>query len=338
MAKGSSSAKKVFSVIVNVVIWLFVIFAIIVTVLTFAATSNKDNVPELGGRVLLKVESDSMEPTFKKGDLIIGKKLTDEEKFNLKPKSADYEGDIVTYEADLANDNSPPFELNSHRIVDRVDGDKGFAVSYDTMGDGNNGIKMDFDKNIKPSNVKYKYTGIRIPFVGNVLSFLQTQKGFLIAIVLPMVLFFLYELIRFVKRFTEIKNEGKAEMTAEDEERIKQQAVAEYLKAQSAAAEAAKEQPPTDQTETPAEEAPAEEASEEAPAVEEESEAAQEEPAQPEKAEPVEQPAEEPEGDPAAKADTPVEDTEVPAEDAAEASTEAAQATDEPATAETSEE
>lgn len=338
MANGKPSAAKVISGIINVIVWLFVIFAIVVTVLTFAATSNKDNVPTIGGRALLKVETDSMSPTFNSGDLIIGKALTDEEKVNLKPKSADYDGDIITYEADLAQDGKPPYELNSHRLISRTDGSNGKAVLYETLGDGNDGKQNPYDKSINPDTVKYKYTGIRIPYMGKVLEFLQTRKGFMLAIVLPMGLFFLYELIIFVKRFTEIKNEGKAEMTAEDEERIKQQAVAEYLKAQSAAAEAAKEQPPTDQTETPAEEAPAEEASEEAPAVEEESEAAQEEPAQPEKAEPVEQPAEEPEGDPAAKADTPVEDTEVPAEDAAEASAEAAQATDEPATAETSEE
>ena len=330
MANGKPSAAKVISGIINVIVWLFVIFAIVVTVLTFAATSNKDNVPTIGGRALLKVETDSMSPTFNSGDLIIGKALTDEEKVNLKPKSADYDGDIITYEADLAQDGKPPYELNSHRLISRTDGSNGKAVLYETLGDGNDGKQNPYDKSINPDTVKYKYTGIRIPYMGKVLEFLQTRKGFMLAIVLPMGLFFLYELIIFVKRFTEIKNEGKAEMTAEDEERIKQQAVAEYLKAQSAAAEAAKAQPPTDQTETPAEEAPAEEA----PAAEEtaEPEATEE----PEEAEAVEQPAEEPAEEPAAAEEAPAEEAEAPAE--AEVAEEAAPAIDEPAQAETSEE
>lgn len=221
MANGKSAVKKVFTVIGNVIIWLFVIFAAVVTVLTFAATSSETNVPTIAGRAILTVQTDSMSPTFDPGDIIIGKKLTVDEAKALKVD------DVITYEADLDGDKK--FELNSHRIV-KINAKDNGGITYTTRGDNNPGNDQ-FE--VTPDNVICKYTGTRIKGVGKVLGFLQTSKGFLICIVLPLVLFFIFELIKFVKKFTELKG-GKAAITAEDEERIRQAAIEEYLKSQQA--------------------------------------------------------------------------------------------------------
>ena len=72
MAKENSTTKRVFSVIGNVIIWIFVAFAAVITVLTFAATSSEANVPTIAGKAILTVQTDSMKPTFNAGDIIIG--------------------------------------------------------------------------------------------------------------------------------------------------------------------------------------------------------------------------------------------------------------------------
>ena len=54
-------------------------------------------------------------------------------------------------------------------------------------------------------------------------------------------LFFIYELIVFIRKFLKVKNAGKKQITAADEEAIKQKAIEEYLKAQKAEADAAED-------------------------------------------------------------------------------------------------
>lgn len=227
MEKSSKTAKKVFSVIGNVIIWLFVIFAAVVTVFTFAAQSSEDGIPSIGGKAILPVKTDSMSPTFNKGDIIIGRKLSSDEKVALK------ENDVVTFDAgDL--DGNGIRDFNTHRISEVVKGDDG-KVTYITMGDK---LKVPDKDPVDAQNVVCKYTGTRIRGVGKVLSFLQEPKGFLCCVVLPLILLFIFELFRFIRRYIEVKGGDKAQITAEDEERIRKQAVEEYLRAQGDAEEA----------------------------------------------------------------------------------------------------
>ena len=68
--------KKTIKIVLSVLAWILLIFALLITVMVF--TSDKNNgVPSLFGRMPMTVESDSMEPTFKKGDLIIAKEIDD---------------------------------------------------------------------------------------------------------------------------------------------------------------------------------------------------------------------------------------------------------------------
>ena len=66
--------KKIFKFIANAVSWIVLIFALLVTILVF--TSDRNNgVPNLLGYIPLTVESDSMNPTFSKNDLIISREI-----------------------------------------------------------------------------------------------------------------------------------------------------------------------------------------------------------------------------------------------------------------------
>lgn len=286
MEEGKGTVKRVLTVIGNVIIWLFVIFAAVITVLTFAAQSSEDGIPAIGSTAVLTVSSDSMKPVFEKGDIILGRKLTPEGQTSLKV------GDVITFDAgDLDGDNIRDF--NTHRIVE-IEKDDAGRISYITKGDN---VAIEDERPVDPRSVICKYTGKRLKGVGKVIAFLQTSKGFLFCVVLPLILLFIFELLKFVRKFLEVKG-GKQKLSAEDEARIRQQAVEEYLRSQGGAVAASPvenvAEKPVTEPETPvAEESAAEEAPEEA-AVEEAEEAPADEPEALEIETAEETPAEEP--------------------------------------------
>lgn len=226
--------QKILKIILNVFIWIFVAFSAFMTILSLTASSSQDGIPSLSGTAFLTVSSDSMKGTFDKGDLILVKKLTDEGRQNLKV------GDVITYRADL--DKNGTEELNTHRIYEiNYDAD-GTVDSYVTWGD-NNPIRDDdpvlWQFVIGKWNKKTTDDGAVIPFVGGVISFIQKPTGFLVAIVLPLVIFFLYEVYVFIKAVFTVKGEKasktQAAESAAHDEAVKQAAIAEYLAAQEAA-------------------------------------------------------------------------------------------------------
>ena len=79
-----TTTKKVVKIVLNVLLWIFLLFALFMMIFAFASISNDYNVPILGDKVILCVASDSMEPTIKKGDMIAGKALSLDEKKELK--------------------------------------------------------------------------------------------------------------------------------------------------------------------------------------------------------------------------------------------------------------
>lgn len=221
--------SKTLKIAVNVFIWIFVAFSVFMTILALAAQSNADGVPAIGGKCFLTVASDSMSPTFESGDLIFGEMLKAEEKQNLK------EGDVITFYADLDGNGST--ELNSHRIIKINYDSEGVVDSYVTKGD-NTETNFAEDEPVMWQFVVSKWTGKKIANVGSALSFLQSPKGFLIVILLPLALFFVYELYGFLKALLAMKKKSEPALSAEQEEEIKRKAIEEYLRQQQEAQKA----------------------------------------------------------------------------------------------------
>ena len=308
MASEKSSGKKVLSTIGNVIIWIFIVFAVIITVLALTAQNSRDGIPGVFGYKFLTVQSSSMEPNeavnpdalkyevkgFYAGDLIIGKELTEADKQELAV------GDVITYRLTEALDNGlKAGDLNTHRIVEVTREDRGgdgnqLHCVYRVQGDHNaEPDKADVDS----SDVYVKYTGTRIPHLGSFVDWLKPKgltdftSGFFLLIMVPLIIFFILELVSFIRKFTALKYEGTKNITAADEEEIRQRAVAEYLRQQEEAKAAeVNAQPegtvaPSETTEpeteapaeAPAEEAPVEETAEETPAEETAEEAPAEE-------------------------------------------------------------
>ncbi len=223
---------KIIKGVANILVWVFVAFSVLVTVSVFASLNDSDGVPALGGYCSINILTDSMNPTFKKGDMIIGKKLSDADVKKIKV------GDVISYHVDLNDDGN--MEINTHRIVEVTTDNEGYVVSVITKGDNKEtNLIVDPDP-VFCGDIICIWTGTRLAGIGNVIQFLQTSTGFLVIIVLPLIAFFIFELIKFILTINEIRKSGKKEITAADEELIKQQAVEEFLRQQAAEQEAAK--------------------------------------------------------------------------------------------------
>ena len=220
MEKEKTTTKKVLSIIGNTLLWLFVAFAVLMTIFAISSRSNRDNVPSIGKKIIMPVKTGSMSPAFNAGDLIIVNKVSTEDLNNLK------EQDVITFRTrDLDGDGQR--DLNSHRIIAVNYHEDGSVRSFNVKGDADPLVEE-----VALAEIVAVWGGTRIAGVGKFIMFLQTFLGFGLLIVLPLVLFFAFELIMFIRKYLEIKNEGKKTITASDEELIKQKAIEEYLKKQ----------------------------------------------------------------------------------------------------------
>ena len=261
----NQKTKKILLIVANVLVWVFLALSVLTTILVFTAQGSEDGVPAVFGKSLVSVATNSMEGTFDPGDLILLEKLPDKDsKRNLEI------GTIITYHAPIDLDGDGVVgDINTHRIVD-YDGN-----SYITQGDNNPLRDNEGDHPyVVPFNNVIGVVGEDdgIAGLGGVIAFLRSSLGFLLCIVLPLGLFFLYELYRFVTIVLAERAERAAGM-AESEEEIKRRAIEEYLRQQAAAAAAAAAATPAADADAPAEEEAVDTAEEpaEEPAAEEES-------------------------------------------------------------------
>lgn len=201
--------KKVLIIAANVVAWLIVIFAFLITILVFSSTNN-NGVPQLFGYIPLTVESPSMRPTFEQGDLIISQKIDD-------PSSLQV-GDVISFWTIIDGQKVK----NTHRIV-RIEG-SGTSMCFVTRGDNN---PVDDELPAYQSELIGKWTGGRLSGAGNIMAFLRTRLGFFVCILIPMALFFLFELYKFIVTVVRIRK--PAAVPQLDEEEIKRRAIEEYL-------------------------------------------------------------------------------------------------------------
>ena len=151
------------------------------------------------------------------------------ERQNLEP------GTIITFRAPIDIDgDGKTGDLNTHRIVEKIEG----TNSYITKGDNNvlNDNQGDNPYTVHSSDIIGVCTDNgKIRGLGNVIKFLSSSLGFFLCIVLPLILFFLYELYRFITILVSEKQKKAEDKAIESEEDIKRRAIEEYLAAQAAA-------------------------------------------------------------------------------------------------------
>ena len=231
--------KKIAGIVGNTLLWAFVIFSLLITVLVFTAQGSGDGIPSLFGKSLLTIQTPSMEKTYMVGDMVFMTKLSDDEKLDLA------ENMISTYRAPIDIDQDGiTGDINTHRIYS-IDPESGIIV---TKGDGN--ILPDNQGDTPYTIHRNDVIGVcteegKLSGVGNVIEFLRSRLGFFLCIVLPLILFFLYELYNFINILVSEKAK-RAPIAKETEEEIKRRAIEEYLKSQQAAGNENKSAPTDD--------------------------------------------------------------------------------------------
>lgn len=190
--------KRIGTIVISVLLWVVILVAALYAFTTMASRDNQ-NVANLFGYTPLAVQSDSMAPTFRAGDLIF---------IHTCDPSALQEGDIICFHTIINNE----YALNTHRIqsIETV----GDARSYTTIGDNNDGIADTHV--ISDGDIVGKYVG-HVTGLGRVMNFLSSSMGFLLVIVLPMLLFFIYQIYHLIMISINLKRAMAVESAREEE-------------------------------------------------------------------------------------------------------------------------
>lgn len=188
--------KKVGTIVISVLLWIIILVAALYAFTTMATRDNQ-NVSSLFGYTPLVVKTNSMSPTFDAGDLIFIRKCDPD---TLK------EGDIICFHTIIENE----YALNTHRI-EKIEESNGLR-SYTTMGDNNKGIADSHV--ISNGDIVGKYTG-HLKKAGTVMDFLSSSTGFLLVIVLPMLLFFIYQVYHLIMISIQLKKAVAVEAARE---------------------------------------------------------------------------------------------------------------------------
>ncbi|MBE6686883.1 MAG: signal peptidase I [Ruminococcaceae bacterium] len=227
MEKKKGTVKKILSILLTILIILYTLLAVVIAVFAFA--SMKDDNATIFGYYIMYVPTESMvgdnDDSINKGDLILCNKLDSTSDLKV--------GDVIAF-VDYNKDSETFGKTIIHRIVEVTES------GYRTKGDNNPYVD---GTEVLPAFVKARYMGKRVPVLGSVINFLKSQTGILICMIIPMSLFFIYALYRFIKALLEYKM-SKAPAGELSEEQ-KQKAIEEYLAKQ--ASEAANKEAPAEE-------------------------------------------------------------------------------------------
>ncbi|MBP3330248.1 MAG: signal peptidase I [Clostridia bacterium] len=249
--------NKVIDTIGDIVTVVILVFAVIFTVLTLSSVNSESGLPNVAGYSLFSVQSDSMEPVFYTGDLLVIKQYKGED---LNP------GDIISFRTI----EQGQYIINTHRIVEEHQVSD--ITTYTTRGDN---TPANDQTDVVESEIVGVYSyksqqengvdnGKRVKGLGKVIDFVKgtgetgekwswtigegtdderkLNLSFLFFIILPLALIFLFQIYKFIAALNESKKEKLMEEVsnnAELSEELKQKAIAEYLAKQAAEAKEA---------------------------------------------------------------------------------------------------
>ncbi len=184
-----STKKKVLNIVTTVLLVLVIIFGVICSYTAFMSKQG-NRPPEIFGLRIFSIQSDSMEPVFYEGDLVFDTAV------DVKALEV---GDIITFYTVIQGERV----LNTHRITEitEMQTADGSYLYFTTKGDN----APDEDPlGVHQNEIVGKYA-FAIPAMGSVIDFLQTSVGFGVVIVLPVFIFFIYNLVQFFRVFFDYK-------------------------------------------------------------------------------------------------------------------------------------
>ena len=187
VVQEESTGKKILNTVVNVVLVLAIALAAVSTYVSYVSASG-NGVPSILGIRMFSIQTESMYPTLNPGDLIFDRAVKD-------PATLQ-KGDIITYWTVINGERVH----NTHRIHEIYDG--GGYLIFGTKGDNNT---IADPLTVHESEVVGIYA-TKVAGVGKVFDYLQTSTGFLVVVVVPVFVFFLYYLVQFFRVLFEYQN------------------------------------------------------------------------------------------------------------------------------------
>lgn len=196
---------KAFNLLFGIVITVVLIVSI------YAYLARAKGYASFFGYAALAVRSESMVgdnyDSFNKGDMILIRVLSAEE------KQAVSVGQVVTFydSIDVDRDGTYEVQLNTHRITKVFNGGtymvtKGDNVNYE-------------DAQRSTDNIVGVYVN-KLPWVGNLVLFIQSRWGFLLTIVFPSFVITLYCLKIFLANYKDYSREKRARERSDMKELI----------------------------------------------------------------------------------------------------------------------
>ena len=197
--------------VIGVVLCVILIPILVVNcTLILKSYTNKDQVPSVGGVFPMIILTDSMEPVFSSGDLIVCHTIDAED---VK------KGDIICFYDPAGNGTTTV----THRVT-KVSTDDSGALAWETKGDANNTE----DSTLVPAKNLVGIYQRHFSGLGNAAMFVQTTQGLILCVICPIILLVAYDVIRrrmyerSKKKDTDALLEELESLRAEKEQKEKQ--------------------------------------------------------------------------------------------------------------------
>ncbi len=214
--------NRVFRVVSNTVSTLILIVSIILCAIVVVSAKSSTGAPNFAGYSFLSVRSNSMEPEFYVGDLIVVKRYNALHQYQ--------KGDIISF---IAFDLTGERFINTHRVTEVLE-DGGFH--YVTKGDNSDAPDK---KQVYPTKILGLYTGKRVAGLGKVLEFASTSKGVLFTVVIPAAIIVIWQLVTYLLSLNKPMQPAVAQPSAQSAPQIyppaavdKEAVIREYLQQQ----------------------------------------------------------------------------------------------------------
>ena len=196
----TSSLHKVLTVI-GTVLCIILIPILIINCALIIKSYTSDEVPSLAGVLPLIVLTDSMYPHIESGDLIICHTVEAED---VQVK------DVIAFFDPAGNGTT----IVTHRVVEVTE--LNGQLAWRTKGDNNNTedrLLVTADKLVA------RYEGTRLAGFGNVALFMQTTPGLIVCVVVPILLFVGYDMLR--RRMYEKSNKQDTDQLMKELEELR---------------------------------------------------------------------------------------------------------------------
>ncbi len=172
----SSAGQRVVNIIGILLCIIFIPLIVINLVLIVKSYTTEEEIPTVFGVAPVICLSGSMEPEFSVGDLIFIQEVD--------PSTLEV-GDVICF---------IPYGAATavtHRIIEtQLNAGQNVFI---TRGDANN---TEDRMPVSAIEIQGKYTGLHIPGLGDIAMFMQTTLGMILFIVIPLLVFILWDVVR----------------------------------------------------------------------------------------------------------------------------------------------